>query len=470
MSKARVLALLLRFGHDTVSSQALEPGLDYWFDGDDACVAYRDVGGAWVSAGGPICALDRRDEVIARFSQAAVDADKRVRFFATEHASEQCRSIAIGQQPEWDPSLWQETLASKASLREQLRRARAKGVIVRRLTPEVIAIEGHPCREQIAAMVRDWQINRPMAPMAFLVSLDLFGNAQLKQYFVAEQAGVVQALLVAAPIPARGGWFFEDVLRAHTAPNGTIELLFDQAMRDAQSRDIKVVSYGLAPLSGEVSTWLRRVRDHSRWLYDFAGLEAFKRKLGPQRWRPVYLSMPRKERGLRATVDSLTAFANNSWLRFGLRTLLHALPTVVWALAVLLIPWSVLLIQAEVPTWFPSEEIKLAWLCFDLLLFVFLLHLALHWSPAKARLLAGLALLDGAFGIAQLAIHNRHHLHGFASWSIAVLAALVPLVVAALLGFGASRRDALYLRATAPAQVDPTRPPLDSVRGKRESS
>lgn len=42
-SKRRVLELLRQFGHNTTSFQVLEPGLAYWFDGDDACVAYADT-------------------------------------------------------------------------------------------------------------------------------------------------------------------------------------------------------------------------------------------------------------------------------------------------------------------------------------------------------------------------------------------------------------------------------------------
>lgn len=446
MSKQRATALLARFGHDTVCSQALEPGLSYWFADEDACVAYRDLGDAWVGAGGPICAFERRDQVIAAFLRAAGEAGKRPRFFATEYASEHCKSIPIGEQPEWDPGSWKATLAAKKSLREQLRRARAKGVVVRLLGAEEISDATHPTRLEVSAMVHDWQINRAMAPMSFLVSLDLFGNAELKEYFVAEREGIVQAILVAAPIPQRDGWFFEDVLRAHDAPNGTVELLFDHAMQTAHARGIKVVSYGLAPLSGEVSSWLARVRNHTRWLYDFAGLRAFKSKLAPQTWRPVYLSIPPREKGLRATIDSLTAFAGGSWLRFGMRTLLHALPTMTWTLALLLLPWCFLLGVAPIPQWFPSEEIQAAWIAFDLVLLILLIRLALDWQRSRALQLATLALADAVLGILQLALHTRHQLHDFASWTIALGSITIPMVVSLLLFFGATRRDSLYLQ------------------------
>lgn len=440
-----VAALVERYGHDTVCSQALEPGLKYWFHSDDACVAYRDTGGAWIAAGGPLCDADAREETMQAFAEAAEAAGRRVRFFCVEEESAHFTSVNIGQQPEWNPVEWAETLASKASLREQLRRARAKSVEVREPSTTEIADKGSNLHRQVCRMVRDWQKNRAMAPMSFLVSLDLFGHTDFKRYFVAEQEGRVVAILVASPIPARKGWFFEDVLRAHDAPNGTVELLFDQAMRAAQREKVSVVSYGLAPLAGEVGTWLARVRDHFRWLYDFEGLRSFKAKLMPHQWRPIYLAFPKKERGVRATIDSLTAFADGSWLRFGLRTIVHAQPTLVWWLALLLLPWTAVLMMAPTAHWYPSAEIKAAWVVFDLILFVALVNLAIDWRRGMAQLLAALAACDAALGTWQLLHYNRARLDSLGDWLLAGIALLAPVGAAIILGIGAAMRDRLYL-------------------------
>lgn len=444
MDQDGVAALFERYGHDTVSVQALEPGLQYWSHGDDACVAYCDTGGAWVAAGGPLCAESERDKTMAAFAEAATAAGKRVRFFATEHDSEAFKSICIGEQPEWDPSRWQEALASKRSLREQLRRARAKKVVIRNVSAGDIAGDDVELHQRVCGMVRDWQENQAMAPMSFLVTLDLFGHKERKQYFVAERGDRIVGILVAAPIPARNGWFFEDVLRAHDAPNGTVELLFHHAMEAAAARDIELVSFGLAPLTGEVSSWLLRIRDHSEWLYDFHGLRAFKAKLQPNTWRPIYLTLPQRERGIRATVDSLTAFAGGSWIRFGMRTIVHAQPTLVWWLAILLIPWTVVLIQAPVALWFPSLSIKAAWIVFDMVLFAALIDLALDWKRGKAQMLAVASAADSGVGLLQLFEFNYHHLQGPGQWALAMLAVLAPLGAAVILALGAGMRERLY--------------------------
>lgn len=448
MSFEKVTALLERYGHDTVCSQALEPGLSYWFSEDgDACVAYAAVGGAWVAAGGPICDQDKRQAVMRSFASAATVAGKRPRFFATEDACEGFSSVLIGEQAEWEPTQWEATLASKASLREQLRRARAKGVSVRAVNAREVCNPKGELHKQVRLMVRDWQQSRQMAPMQFLVTLDLFQNEKHKRYFIAEREGRVIGLLVAAAIPARKGWFFENLLRAHDASNGTTELLFDCAIRVAAEEGIELVSFGLAPLAGDVSAWLAAVRDHSRWLYDFEGLRAFKAKLVPQRWQRIYLSFPEQEKGVRATIDSLTAFAGGSWIGFGLRTLAHAHATLVWWFALLLIPWTVLLSQGAIEHWFPSASIRAAWIGFDMLLFVGLVNLALGFDKGKARLLSALAACDAAMGIVQLVQFNQHRLTSVFEWSLALVAIAAPIGASVILAMSAQLREQLYLPA-----------------------
>lgn len=326
-SAASVVDLLRRHGRDTTSFQILEPGLDYWLaPGGDACVAYADTGGAWVTVGAPVAPASRQPSAIEQFTAAARDRGRRVRFFAVEQDDFGGAALArmhIGEQPSWDPAAWPAVLRRKRSLREQLRRARVKGVTVRRAHASELASPAAPTRRGMDALIARWRHARPMAPMGFVVQVELYTSLEERRVFVAERAGEVIGVLSAVPIYARGGWFFEDVLRHPAAPNGTVELLFDHAMQCVAGEGSRHVSYGLAPLARTPSPLLRRVRDHTRWLYHFEGLRAFKAKLVPDAWQPVYLAYPRGERGVRAVVDVLAAFAHGSFARFGLATLRH---------------------------------------------------------------------------------------------------------------------------------------------------
>ena len=111
----RVLALVKRFGREATSFQALEPGLKYWFDGDEACVPYSEVRGAWVSAGEPLCDAARLREVSANFVDAARQVGRRARFFHVSEAFCQAtglRRTHIGEMPIWDPQDWRGVRAS----------------------------------------------------------------------------------------------------------------------------------------------------------------------------------------------------------------------------------------------------------------------------------------------------------------------------------------------------------------------
>ncbi|HUJ58197.1 MAG TPA: DUF2156 domain-containing protein [Kofleriaceae bacterium] len=315
----RALALIRTYGHDTVSFQGLEPGYRYFFDGDDAVVAFVDTGGAWVGAGGPSAPPERLAEVAERFGEAAVAQRRRACFFAAEQAlvASGVPSLLIGEQPVWNVARWGEVLAGAASLRYQLGRARHKGVTVRRLALDELA-PGARIREAIDELGRHWQATHRMPPMQFLVQLEPLNYAHERIVLVAERGGALVGLSSVVPVYARDRMFLEDLVRSPSAPNGTAELLVDAVMRGVETRE---VTLGLAPLAGEVARWLRFARWAGGALYDFEGLRAFKAKLRPHAWEPVYLCAAHGGSRLVALRDSLRAFAGGSLVGFASRSL-----------------------------------------------------------------------------------------------------------------------------------------------------
>lgn len=322
--RPRVRALLGAHGRDTVSAQALEPGFRYFFDGDDAVVAYVEAGRAWVAAGGPVAPPARAAEVAARFAAAARAARRRACFFGVEAeglAATGLPALAIGEQPVWDTAGWADLGRAHASLRYQLRRAAAKGVAVRPL--DARALDGD-ARAGVEALLGRWRATRRMAPMGFLVQLAPLVEDPARRLLVAERGGAPVGLLSAVPVGARGRLFVEDLVRDPAAPNGTVELLVDHALRAARADGLAEATLGLAPLSGPLPGWLRAIRWASRGLYDFEGLRAFKARLRPHRWEPVYLCAAPGTTRVGAVRDSLRAFAGGSFVRFGWRTLARA--------------------------------------------------------------------------------------------------------------------------------------------------
>src|SRR5262249_26982474 len=135
------------------------------------------------------------------------------------------RSLLVGEQPVWEPARWDTTLRTSASLREQLRRARAKGVRVRVTDARAATASGTPLRDAIRGFVERWQGARELAPLGFLARVDPLAFLPDRPFFLAEREGSLVGVLSVAPIHGREGWLLQNLLRAPDAPNGTTEAL-----------------------------------------------------------------------------------------------------------------------------------------------------------------------------------------------------------------------------------------------------
>jgi phosphatidylglycerol lysyltransferase len=203
--------------------------------------------------------------------------------------------VPLGAQPWWHPAAWPEPGAMRASLRAQLRRAHNKGVRIVEWPSE--RAHRHP---SLRAVLAEWLTTRGLPPLHFLVESETLGRLGDRRVFVASRADDAErvvAFLIATPIPARRAWLLEQWPRRRAAPNGTVELLVDAAMRALQAAGADAVTMGLAPLSrrapdrAPAPAWLaltmRWARAHGRRFYDFDGLDAFKAKFRPEAWEPI---------------------------------------------------------------------------------------------------------------------------------------------------------------------------------------
>jgi phosphatidylglycerol lysyltransferase len=438
--RERALELVRRYGWNATSFQTLEQGYRYFFHAD-GCVAYFDSGRAWVVAGAPIGPPPEVAEILRAFLAAAREAGRRVCLFATEQrlldlVGDQLRSLRIGEQPVWNPQQWGDTLKRRRSVREQLRRARAKGVSVREVTAS--ELEAGLTREGIARVAERWLNARSMAPMDFLVRLELFSFTADRRCFVAERAGRVIGVAGVVPVPARAGWFIEDLVRDPTAPNGTAELLIDGVMRWASGQGCEWLTLGLAPLAGDVSPLLRAARGSGKLLYDFKGLRSYKAKLEPAYWLPIFLSYPPSQGAVRSLLDALWAFTRTGFLAFGWRTLTRGPIVVVRALSLLLLPWTLLLALAPAEKWFATPWIKWSWVVFDLLVAAGLFRFLYKRSTASLTPLAVAVTLDAVLTPLQAVLWNLPRAQAPLDYVIIALACVAPVVASVVL-WGARR-------------------------------
>lgn len=295
-------ALVLAHGASANSYQILNPGIAHWFPaGGQAVVGYVQHRRFLVAAGSPICASGREADVQAEFEAEAHARGLRVCWFGAEDpfaahaaASPGHSRMLLGAQPLWHPAHWDEALHGHASLRAQLHRAHNKGVAVREWSSDGVSVP-----EAMHRCLAHWLSGRGAPPMHFLVEPETLGQVEDRRIFIAEREGRLVGFLVASPVPAKKGWLVEQIIRGEGAVNGTSELLVDAAIRTLAEGGAEYVTLGMSPLSmragvGDASTplWLTLllgwVRAHARRFYNFEGLDAFKAKLRPEAWEPLY--------------------------------------------------------------------------------------------------------------------------------------------------------------------------------------
>ncbi len=393
-----------------MSFLAFESSIRHWVQtnrsGSDAVVSFADTGGAWVGVGAPFADASQIPAVAESFVQCARERGRRACFFATEvRAIEGFSRLLLGEQPVWRPSAWPDCVSRHRRLREQIRRPRAKGLVVRRVEPR--ELDSHTdLRAQIDALAREWLGTRRMLPMGFLVAIEPFHLPEEHRYFVAVQGQRVVAFLSAVPVYARCGWLIEDVLRSRRAPNGTTEALIDMLMRDVA--DSEFVTLGLVPLSGPVSPWLRAVRFVSTPLFDFTGLRRFRQRLHPARWESVWLLYPRSGWAAIHVMDSLRAFAGGSLTRFALGSVIRGPRGASWALAVPLVPWTLLLAglvligRADLVGF--SSTALAAWVVFDALLSALLVLVSMRPRRGRVVASAAAAIVDAGISVPHLVV------------------------------------------------------------------
>jgi lysylphosphatidylglycerol synthetase-like protein (DUF2156 family) len=409
----RLSRLVRAYSSDVVAFQGLAAPMSVWFDdaGTDASdggVPYFDTGGAWVAAGGPLCPASRRGQVAARFDEAARMARRRSCFFGVEELGELpgWPALHLGEQPSASPDEWDLTVRKSRTLREQLRRARAKGVRASVVTAEDLA-PGTPLRRKVDPLLGRWLASRRIEPMAFLVMPEPYTLPEEHTYIVATARDAVVGLLSAIPAYAGHGWLVEHLVSAHGSPNGTAETLLEALHRSllAAGNGSARVSMGLAPLAGPTG-WQKIARTVTRPLFDFEGLHRFKARLRPSEWRPVWLVVPPGRSRLLALLDVLTAFAGGSLVRFALRSVVVRPRALLWLLAIGLVPWTGLLVWLDVTheqgVAGYSQGALAGWIAFDIVLAAALFRTALR--PAYAALVALIvaALGDGALSVAHL--------------------------------------------------------------------
>lgn len=337
----RVRELILAYGWNSTSYQIINPGISHWFSaGKKAVVGFVNCQGVRVVVGAPVCAESLLPKVVAEFESNAAVANERVCYLAAESRLESIcaqrsryTKVLLGAQPVWQPSEWKDIIAKHKSLRAQLNRARNKGVKVLEWSKEKAL--NNP---QLVDCLQKWLEAKGLPPLHFMVEPNTLSRLFDRRIFVAEIETEVAGFVMLSPVPQRNGWLFEQFVHKPGAPNGTVELMIDAAMRALDEGGYEYATLGLAPLSMRAKVapfrnplWLRFLlawmRLHGKRFYNFDGLDAFKAKLQPKNWEPVFAISNESRLSFRTIYAIAAAFSENKPVKLILGGLRRALLT-----------------------------------------------------------------------------------------------------------------------------------------------
>ena len=294
-----------RYGYNEHSLIGSSIDSEVWVSADKrGAVAYTESGGIWMVAGEPFAAESDLVRITNEFITHARSVKKTVAFlpaterFARAAVSDEVRIVKIGASPYFDLTKWDPRGNSAKHLRTGVNRGRRAGLTVTEvadLTPEF--------RSEVGRLVAEWgEKRRAGVRFGWLFELMPFQNAEFKKFFAAHDAeGSLMGILAASPIPAREGWYLEDVIRGNDAPDGTSDLLVFETLRALAASGAKVATLGTVPLSTRgdegiscgrnraVEAMLDLSRKQLKALYNFEGLGHFKSKFVPCWWENEYV-------------------------------------------------------------------------------------------------------------------------------------------------------------------------------------
>lgn len=310
-------AAILRHGYNTNAYVTLlPPPFTYFTTADiDGVIAYQRYGNVWLCGGDPICAEANIVPLTAAFQRAARRAKRTIAFLpatprATALLTEQLGFdyVKVGEDNFYDLQTWSARGQKMKHIRANINRALREGVTVRRCHPDETT---DALRAQVQRLIETWLTTRGMAALSFLLGIHPFERMEDRRLFLAWHGERVVGFLACSPIPARNGWYLEDIIRGDAAPVGVTELLFQETVAALRAEGAACATLGMAALAdcdaahqppahrlaGRV---FAMIYTRLNTFYHFQSLRFYKEKFGPActeetffTWWPPGLHRPR---------------------------------------------------------------------------------------------------------------------------------------------------------------------------------
>jgi phosphatidylglycerol lysyltransferase len=304
-----LLHLQEKYGYNAHSLVSIAPGAYAWMiPGVEGAIVYGEFGRVWLAAGDPIA---KPEDVSALVQSFLAEARRKRRIpafvpvtekFARHGKSLKLSAVKVGAAPYFDLQAWNPRGNCAKKMRAGVNQASRSGVRV-----EVIEELTEAIKREVAELSLAWLNSRRAATsFGWLLALDPFAQFERKKLFAArDKDNHLIGLLSASSIPARNGWYLEDVLRTNSSPSGTGEMLVVEALKHLKAEGATLATLGTSPLaregedtlsSGENRMIVRALRTMSKQVkgfYNFEGLRTFKSKFVPTWWESEYVLVPK---------------------------------------------------------------------------------------------------------------------------------------------------------------------------------
>jgi len=293
-----LIEMVNRHGYEHQSFVLLYGGMEVWrLQEPEAAVLYHRVGRVVLVGAAPLTARNHLREVIRRFldhcRERNLDCLMLPLSKETADIARECGMglLKIGESgyfklPEWKPA------GNRGKkVRAGVNQARKAGIAVERYDP--LSSRDNRTRAEIEELCQAWINTREVDELGWLLELDPFKLAEYKRYFLARAAnGHLEGMLACCPIPARNGWYLEDLIRRPGADRGVSELLIAEALRALGEEGAELATLATSPLAGiepddpnaefkYFARLLRMIYEHLDAFYHFKTLHRFKSKFAP---------------------------------------------------------------------------------------------------------------------------------------------------------------------------------------------
>lgn len=323
---AEARAVILRHGYNTNAYVTLLPPPFTFFRTPDidGVIPYQRYGRVWLCGGDPTCAPADIAPLTEAFRHAAQRAKKMIAFLpATPLATDLLVDrlgfdhVKIGEDNFYDLQTWSAQGKKMKHIRANINRATREGVVVRRCPPDAMTDD---IRDQVQELIDRWLTTRGMAALSFLLGIHPFERMEDRRLFLAWHQERIVGFLACSPIPARNGWYLEDIIRDDDAPVGVTELLFAETVADLRDEGAACATLGMAALADcgpdrqppdhHLAGWtFQQMYTHLNGFYHFQSLRFYKEKFGPAYTEPTYFTWwprgLRRPRLIRAVVRAL---------------------------------------------------------------------------------------------------------------------------------------------------------------------